>query len=250
MNGIITEKEYEIHYYEAHLKQQATITNIIDFFTDVSSFQSEKLGVGINYMMKNNMAWILYKWDINVKRYPKYREKIFAVTEPYSIKKFYAYRKFYILDENREVIASAQSVWLLIDTKRRRPLRISHEMIEAYGLVDKETPLKIKNIDKLPQEYKSIDFRVRYSDIDTNGHVNNEKYAAWMIESIPLDIILNYTLKDIKITYKKETMYGESIKVLTGKIKENEDEVVFVHKILRDNEEVLTEGETVWKKNN
>ncbi|KGN03187.1 acyl-ACP thioesterase [Clostridium novyi A str. 4570] len=249
MSGIITEKQYEIHYYEAHLKQQATITNIIDFFTDVSTFQSEELGVGINYMMENNMAWILYKWDINVERYPRYREKILAVTEPYSIKKFYAYRKFYILDENRNVIASAKSTWLLIDTKKRRPLRISEEMVKAFGLENKEETLEIENVHKLPEENTEINFKVRYSDIDTNGHVNNEKYVAWMIESIPRDIILNYTLKNTKITYKKETMYGESIKVITGKIKEDEDKVIFVHNILRENGELLTEGETLWEKN-
>ncbi|CAG7838923.1 acyl-ACP thioesterase [Clostridium novyi B str. ATCC 27606] len=247
MSGVITEKEYEIHYYETHTKHQATITNIIDFFTDVATFQSEKLGVGLDFMMENKMAWMLYKWDINVHRYPKYREKIIVVTEPYAIKKFYAYRKFYILDENRNVIATAKSVWLLIHIEKRKPLKISSEIIKAYNLTDKKSDIKIEKLGKLPEEYTSLEFRVRYSDIDTNGHVNNEKYAAWMLESLPRNIISEYTLINIKITYKKETLYGENIRVLTG-IKESEDKVVFIHNVIRENGELLTEGETVWKK--
>jgi medium-chain acyl-[acyl-carrier-protein] hydrolase len=26
----------------------------------------------MDYMAENNIAWILYKWDINIKRYPLY----------------------------------------------------------------------------------------------------------------------------------------------------------------------------------
>ena len=55
-------------------------------------------------------------------------------------------------------------------------------------------------------------FDVRYSDIDTNMHVNNVKYVSWALETVPKDIVLNYELKNVKVTYEKETTYGETIK--------------------------------------
>ncbi|MFU0824498.1 acyl-[acyl-carrier-protein] thioesterase [Clostridium sp.] len=247
MSRVITEKEYEIHYYEADYRKQALMTSLIDYFNDVATFQSEGLGIGIDYMKEKNMTWILYKWDINVKEYPKYGEKVIVRTEPCAVKKFYAYRKFYIFNMKKEVIATASSVWLLIDIREKRPLRVTAGLIKAYGLDDDNHEiLKIDKIIKLDKEESSLEFKVRYSDIDTNGHVNNEKYAAWLIESVPIDIVSNRTLANMKITYKKETKYGENINVITAS-KQVEDKIVFSHRILNENGDEITLGETTWK---
>lgn len=247
MGKIITEKEYEIHYYESDYKRRALMTSLIDYFNDIAIHQSEKLGIGIDYMKEKNMAWVLYKWDISVDKYPLHGDKIIVRTEPCAVKKFYAYRRFYILNSDEEVIATANSLWLLIDVNRKRPLKVTEDLINAYGLTDDSGDvLDIEDIKRLSKEESSLEFKVRYSDIDTNGHVNNEKYAAWFIESVPLDIVLNYTLVNMKITYKKETKYGENINILTA-FEKTEDKIVFVHRILKENGEEITLGETTWK---
>lgn len=242
------EKEYEVHYYEVDCKKRVLMTSIIDFFNDVAVYHAEKAGLSLEYMLENNMAWILYKWDINIKRYPKYGEKITVGTEAYAKRKFYAYRKFYILDSKGETIATANSVWLLINVKERKAIRITEHILEAYDLVNKNDIIKVDKIGNVQEEKNSIEFKVRYSDIDTNGHVNNEKYAAWMIESVPLDVVENYNLKNIKIKYRKETMYGETVKVLS-EAEDKDDKVIYTHKIIRENGEELTRGETIWEKN-
>jgi acyl-ACP thioesterase len=248
MSGRIEEKEYEIHYYEVDYKKRAFIMTLIDYFNDVSTFQSEKLGIGIDYMIENNMAWILYKWDIDVKEYPRYGDKITVTTEPCAFKKFYGYRKFQVLDSNREVIATANSVWLLIDIKERKPVRVTDHIVRTYGLTDKDNEiLKIPNIKDLEKVDNSVELKIRYSDIDTNGHVNNGKYSAWLIESVPLEIISKYALTNIKLTYKKESKYGEAVKILSD-IDYKENKVVITHRVVRENEEI-TLGETVWEKN-
>lgn len=244
----LTEKDYEIHYYEIDCNQRATLPTLIDLFTDVATFQSEEFGVGINYMMEHNMAWVLYKWDINIIRYPKYREKITVSTKAYSVRKFYAYRKFYILDSNGSIIAEANSVWLLINIKERKPLKVPDYLIKIFRIPENEKALKIGKFNNFNDIDNTIEFKVRYSDIDTNGHVNNEKYASWMIESVPSDVVKNYYMSNIKITYKKETKYGETVNVLSSIIYE-ENKIVIGHKIIRkDDGEELTRGETIWEK--
>ena len=78
--GIITEKEYEVHYYEANYKLDCKISSIINYFCDIGGKQSEELGVGINYLTEKRLAWVFYKYDIKVNRYPKYGEKIKVIT--------------------------------------------------------------------------------------------------------------------------------------------------------------------------
>ena len=92
-------KNYEIHYYEVDSKLRCKLSSIIDFICDVGTQQSEAVGGGIEYCIQNNCAWVFYKYDIKVSRYPKYGEKIKVVTMAKSFKKFYASRVYEIYDE-------------------------------------------------------------------------------------------------------------------------------------------------------
>ena len=53
-------------------------------------------------------------------------------------------------------------------------------------------------------EYSKV-FNIRYSDIDSNKHVNNVKYVEWGLEVIPVEVITNYELKRVKVDFEKET---------------------------------------------
>lgn len=248
MPGFTYEKEYEIHYYEIDYKEKALITSIVDFLGDVATKQSEELGVGIEFLKEKNLAWVLYKWDIDMYKYPSYGEKIRVKTCAYSMRKFYAYRKFEILSLEGETLGKAESVWFLINVQKRRPVRVPEELYKFYGVdLNDDSMLEIEDIEKLQNISFEKTFNVRYSDIDTNRHVNNAKYIAWAIETVPLDIVLNYTLLNVKVTYEKETTYGEMIKVLTELIKE-EEKVVCLHKIIDKEEKELTLLKTVWEK--
>lgn len=244
--GKIAEKEYEIHYYEVDYKRRVLLTSIMNYFNDICTEQSEKLGISIDYMRENRIAWIIYKWDIDIDRYPVYGERVRVRTEPYSFRKFYAYRKFEIEDEAGRIIVSARTVWFLIDAQKRRPLRVPAGMYDAFGVsAEKNDALETRKI-SAPAEAGTVkEFSVRYSDIDTNMHVNNVNYAAWVLETVPMDIVMNCTLKSISLVYEKETLYGEIIKVCTSTEAQGE-EVVCRHKILDGGGNVLNTAETRW----
>jgi medium-chain acyl-[acyl-carrier-protein] hydrolase len=245
---VATERNYNIHYYEVDIHKRALITSIIDYLGDMAMFQSETLGVGIDHLRENKMAWVLYKWDITMESYPLLNETIKVKTFAYSFRKFYAYRKYEIYDVGGNIIAYASSVWILINTDRRRPIRISRDMCEAYGIDDNNgDALEIEGIQDIETIHEERNFQVRYSDIDTNMHVNNVKYVAWALETVPKDIVLDYELKNIKVTYEKETTYGETIKVSTEVTREK-DKTICRHKIINDTGTELTLLESTWLK--
>lgn len=247
--GKITENIYDIKYYEIDYRGRVILTSIFNYLCDVCMTQSSDVGMGLQYLKEQGKAWVIYKWDIDIKKYPLYKEKIKVITEAYSFRKFYAYRKFKILNQAGEEIITASSVWFYIDVDKRKPTRVQEEMFKAYEIpLDKNDPLDIEKIQPLSKVDSEKVFNVRYSDIDTNLHVNNAKYAAWMVESVPLDIVLNYQLKNIKITYEKETKYGEVIRANTEIIRESEEKLVCLHKIIDKDDKELTLGKTVWEK--
>ncbi|WP_333860145.1 acyl-[acyl-carrier-protein] thioesterase [Clostridium sp.] len=226
------EKEYEVQYHEIDFKGRLLVTSLINYFADVATKHSEAIGGSLKYLKEKGIAWVLYKWNINIDKSPYYGEKITIRTKACSFKKFYAYRTFHVMDEEGNVIAYANSLWILIDVSRRKILRITQDMYKMYGINGKsEYLIDIKKI-KLPEKF-SIEksFEVRYSDIDTNRHVNNVKYVDWIIETIPLDIVLNYSIENLNITYEKEAKYGEIITIHTELNKQDEG-YISIHEIV------------------
>jgi len=244
----VTSRNYNIHYYEVDIHKRALITSVIDYLGDMAMYQSEILGVGIEQLKEENMAWVLYKWDITMDSYPLLNETIKVKTFAHSFKKFYAYRKYEIINKEGNRIGYADSVWILINTNRRRPIRITEDMFVAYGIDNSNnTSIEIDPIKPIITVHSEKSFKVRYSDIDTNMHVNNVKYVAWALETMPKEIVLDYVLKNIKVTYEKETTYGEAIKVSTEVIRE-ENKVICRHKIINEEGIELTLLESNWTK--
>ncbi|MFA9397686.1 MAG: acyl-[acyl-carrier-protein] thioesterase [Clostridiaceae bacterium] len=248
MSGIITENTYDIHYYEVDYKKRLLVSEIINYMCDSAMGQSCEIGEDIEFLKQNNIGWVILKWDINIERYPLYKEKVRVTTWGQSFNKFYATRGHEIIDEEGNVIGSAKSLWILIDTTRRRPVRIPDYMYGAYGIGKEDTKgYEFSKLDKVDKEDYIKKFNVRYSDIDTNVHVNNSKYLSWFVESVPKDIVLNYSIKRILINYEKETSYGELISSICA-IKQNEDELEIIHEIKSQDGKSLTLGKTFWKK--
>jgi medium-chain acyl-[acyl-carrier-protein] hydrolase len=246
LNPSIFEKYYPIHYYEIDYNKKVLLTSLMNYLDDIAISQSEKLGVGVDSLKKHHRAWMLYKWDITIHKHPVYGDNIRVQTAPHSFYKFYAYRWFKILNDKDEVFVTANSLWLFINTDKRCPVKIPNDIYETYG-VESNEHLKIDDIKKLSFIDVEREFHVRYSDIDTNKHVNNVKYAAWAIETIPLDIVLNYNLSNLKVTYKKETTYGKTIKSLVQILKDG-DNLTCLHSIVDKNDKELCLLESRWIK--
>lgn len=248
MSKIFT-KEYEIHYYEADSKLKCKLSSILDFICDVGTQQSEVLGGGIDYCTKNNCAWVFYKYDISIYRYPMFKEKIIITTIPIGFKKFYGLRQYIIKDEEENVIGEAKALFFLINTKKRRPMRIQEEQYSIYGVErDYQGNIDLEKLEKIYDKDYEKEFNIRYSDIDSNNHVNNVKYVEWALEAIPLDILENYHLSNIKVTFEKECKYGDMV-LSTCKIEEEGEILKSYHKISKSDETELTLLKMEWTKN-
>lgn len=247
-NVLVTEKQYEIHYYEVGHNKEASILSIMNFLEDIFVYQSESTGTGFNYLENNKLGWVIYKWDINIYKYPRYGDKIVVKMYPVSYRKFYVWRKYEIFDINGEKITDAISSWILINTENKKPCKITEELCDIYGLTLENNNAIDMNKVKLPDVIiEEKNFYVRYSDIDTNGHANNVRYLSWSIEAIPKNIIKEYKLRNVKVRYEKETRYGEFIKS-SIEIIQDENNIKCLHKITNEVDIVLAVLETTWNK--
>lgn len=167
-----------VRYSEASYTGELTIESLLDYFQDVSTFHSEDLGVGMDYLKEQNMAWVLSSWQIQVKRYPKIGELIQACTYPYEFKGFFGMRNFLLKTPAGEVLACANSIWTLLDTEKMVPTKPTSRMLESYVLEEKYPMEYAGRKIALPgegEEKESV--TVIKEHLDTNRHVNNGQYV-------------------------------------------------------------------------
>ncbi|WP_143322606.1 acyl-ACP thioesterase domain-containing protein [Clostridium sp. HBUAS56010] len=199
-----------VRYSETDEYGKLTLTGILNYLQDCSTFQSEDNGLGISYLNESHKAWWLSSWQIVVDRYPALGEEIDVSTWPYAFKGFYGYRNFTICDKKGKYLVRANSVWFLFDTEKDRPVKIQPEDIRGYGVGTEEmlsmeyAPRKI-----LVSEDYTISEPVMVSKhhIDTNHHVNNAKYVEIAREVLPAEL----EVKELRVEYKKAAVFGDAV---------------------------------------
>lgn len=198
----------QIRFSECDTTRRVTLPGIINYFQDCSTMQSETLGVGMDYLVSHQKAWVLSAWQVVIERYPKLMEEIEVSTWATDFNGLYATRNFSMRTKTGEMVAYANSVWVFMDLKAGRPIKAGDEEIAAYGkepaLEMEYAPRKIK----LPKETVTVDtFPIRKYHIDTNNHVNNCQYVQMALEVLkePMKV------RQVRVEYKKSAVYGDII---------------------------------------
>ena len=149
-------------------------------------------------------------YAIEIDRLQKKKKKVTITTEAISYNKIFCYRNFYITDEAGQQIMLFKTTFALMDYETRKVAEVPDEVVAPYGAD------KIKKLFRGPR-YKTLEnpleilYRVRYFDLDMNGHVNNSKYLEWMLDVFDLDFLTEYTPAHIDLKYVKEIHHGSKI---------------------------------------
>lgn len=205
---MIYQFDSRVRYSEVDIDRRMTLPSILNYFQDCSSFHSEEVGVGIEFLKDRQCAWVLSAWQIVIGERPVFGQKITVQTWPYNFKGFLGYRNFCMCDERGDKLAWANSLWTYVDLKTGHPTRVSQKEEEVYLLHDKldmeYAPRKIA----IPGEsVEKESFAVVRHFLDTNNHVNNGQYVQMAMEFLPED----FQIRQMRAEYKKAALLGDVI---------------------------------------
>lgn len=197
-----------VRYSEVNSEKILTLPALLDYLQDCCTFQSEELGVGVDYLADNHAAWVLSSWQIRICRYPEFGEQITVSTWAYDFKGFYGYRSFKVEGKDKELLAYANSLWVFMDTDTMRPMRINQKMIDVYlpqmaEIIGTDWGDRKLQVPEGGTAGKPI--RVQRCHIDTNHHVNNGKYVQMAEEFLPED----FEVGELRVEYKKAAVLGD-----------------------------------------
>lgn len=196
----------KVRYSEMNTKGRLTYHALLNYLQDSSTLHPEELGESGKELFAKNMAWVLSFWQICIEDMPNGSEDICVSTWPYQTKGLLGLRNFCMENEKGERIVKANSIWVLIDPRNGRPLRITDEVSSHYP---DEPKLEMEYCDRkiaVPSIYEEMPaITVPKYFIDTNNHVNNAKYVMVAEEYLPAE----YEVKEIRVEYKKAAVLGD-----------------------------------------
>jgi acyl-ACP thioesterase len=223
---------YTIRTSEIDSNKVATVPSLLRLLHEAAMENVLRVKLSVWDLEPHNISWVLIRKTLKINRLPKLRERIRIVTYPVSFEKFFTFRDYRVYDEYGEMIASATSHWLLMDTKTRRMTRIPEFIMEYQKRIPERAhclPMEKSKMPKFEKADYSKKFQVGWHDLDFNNHLSNVIYIQWMLEALEEGILQNKKPIEIELLYKMEGLWKDEI---SSEVQALEDGS-FLHRLVR-----------------
>lgn len=205
-------EKHNVISYEGDRLENMTIPMIVSRMLVTSTNQSEMLGVGQEFLTQNNVSWVVTQHVLEVYKLPKIGSNIKVGTEIAGYNSYFLRKSFVILDDNDNCLVKMDTIFVLIDKELRRMKRIDDNFLKPYEIFKSNTNFLLDKLKSFETDIISNQFyKVRYFDIDRNGHVNNAKYIEWMMGNLSDSFLLSKYPRYLNIRYHKEVMPGHDV---------------------------------------
>lgn len=225
----IYSKNHTIACYEADANQLMRPTAMLDMMQEAANINATALGFGYDELINSNTAWVLSRIHVKFEKLPLWRQEVNLKTWHKGVAKLFYLRDFILSDTEGNAMIKATTSWLIIDMNTRRLVRNS-DLATSPDKCNKEDAIAepadkvVVPVDIEPELVRK--HPVTWSEIDTNGHVNNVKYAVWALDAVKPEDIKERPLKELLINYDAEVMPGDTVKIYRT-IQESEDGLVY-----------------------
>ena len=228
------ESEYFVRYSEMDYKRRLKPSAFLNFLQDTATKAADIGKFGYEQIVDKGLGWYLLKYHMEFNKYPAEVQDLIIKTEARGCNKLFAQRDFEIYTKENELLARVLSYWTLVKLEDKSIVSPSSVFEEVMRKVEKrDDDLSFNKIHQVERVDYTADFKVRFDDIDVNGHVNNMHYIVWALEALPKEYRDNHLLKTLDMVYKKEVQYGNEI-LTEAQIDDNFVKIVVKNKVTGD----------------
>ncbi|MDR1357098.1 MAG: acyl-[acyl-carrier-protein] thioesterase [Tannerellaceae bacterium] len=194
-------------------RRRMTIPVIGAQLLHVATVHAAERGFGYDDMQRRNVAWVLSRLAIEVSAHPGLSEDIKVCTWIEGASRLFTERCFELTSSTKGSFGYARSIWAAIDMETRRPTPLDVEALNTYR-VDRPCPIeKPGKIAPVENTVPGEPYRIRYSDLDINGHLNSIRYMERLLDMFDIGM---YAIRDIsrfEIAYMSEGKYGMNLSI-------------------------------------
>lgn len=214
MEKDINEYVFPVRFSDCDSKSRLRVSSFFDFMEETAILDAETAGCGVWKMVQNGYTSVISRIKLRVNHVPMWGERLRVSTWTKSIyEQKVAIRDYSILDERMNVIAEATSSWLLVNLKTG--LSENPETLSFLPELYPEKSALSENLELLEPRANPrivLSKTAAYSDIDMNRHVNNCRYAEWLLDALFTDPEMQKKkIRSFQVNYLAQIPVGATV---------------------------------------
>lgn len=237
-------RETKLTFGQCGENHALSLQELLLLTSDTAVEDYHQRGLTWQFLCDHDTAILVSRVSLHILKMPQANELLTIRTWEETPQSIQLARAYEILDtETNETLITGRSTWIVVNLKTRR-------ITPAKQFTLRKAPERTLPFDgipcgkiTLPEQASLLEKRVvRYSDIDGNGHTNNSRYAAYIMDCLP-EKYQQLPLADIRINYSKEAVKGGTIEIF-GIFDDAERKITVAGK---QQNEICFECELYWK---
>ena len=197
------------NYFETDPSFNIRLCPLFRMLQEAALEHSNKAGWGMKKMSERKCVWIITKLRMALKRRITLGEELRVTTWSKAVDGLRAFREFEIFSGD-EKVASASSIWIYFDLGQKKICMIPERAASDYGTEDGNAlDFNLERWKVSANFTPSVQCRIstRFSDFDTNGHINNTVYIDY-VEHLASLLPGKSGIKTFTIQFSKEIPPG------------------------------------------
>lgn len=176
---------FSVRYGEIGENGVATLSALGNWLQEAAGRNADELGFGEHALLPYGVTWILTRLVLRISRLPRAGESLQVYTWPSRLDRF-GHRGYEIYDGTGRLIVSGGSAWTVMKLEDRSMTALPDQLKAVYPSSPRpcdEFSCRVIPRIRTDAPRSSCMLRVRRDDLDINGHVNNTRYLAWLMEA-------------------------------------------------------------------
>ena len=211
MDDRILTQSFDLRARDTDVNGRLKISSAQLMMQEIAEDHSALLGYSRAALAGQDLVWLLSRSRLEFTRLPQFCERLTLSTWPLRSARS-IYPRCYSFAVNGQTVGHAVTQWLLV-----RPTTRAMVDGAAAGIVLPDAsglPQPLKNPARIRPEGEPNEVfsrRVCFSDLDVNGHVNNARYAEWLLDAVDPRRFAGRAVRALQVNYLHEMLPGETV---------------------------------------
>ena len=180
---------------------------------DLAGIHAERLGVGLGAMAEKSLFWLTVRTKIRILDFPRLGETVTARTWPEKPGALRCNRSYEIVRDG-EVLVLGRTEWAVMNTETRA-------LTPAAGLFPADLPFDrgaalSESFARIPDRFEDAEpfavYRVRSTDIDVGGHMNNAAYLRALFGAFSNRELQALSPQTVDVSFRASCFEGEELR--------------------------------------
>lgn len=188
------------------------IPDAFDLFMDMASVHSDKLGNGVQALLKKNQYWVTTKTLIRFIKRPAMADEVMLLTWPEGLKGLRGSRDYEVRTRGGELLLAGKTEWIILDKNTDSYVNVRAVYPEDFEFCkDLSCPQSYFKIADDFTEEPFASYKVLNLDTDFVGHMHNVAYIRAFANCFSSKEWREMDIKELEIHFRRPCFEGDII---------------------------------------